>query len=76
MQVVQVVQAQVGGVSELAANGQVSEDRVHVLGIDGYGGGLEVLDELAQAHGLADGAEGLLGGLEGGDGGLRVVGAV
>jgi hypothetical protein len=35
-----------------------------------------VLDELCQAHGLADAAEVLLDAIEDVDGGLRVVGAV
>lgn len=71
-----VVEEHVEGVAELAADGQVLDDGVGGVGVRGDGGELEVLDELCQAHGLADAAEVLLDAIEDVDGGLRVVGAV
>lgn len=71
------VEGQVAGVAELATDGQVAQDGVDgALVLQGDGGSLEVLDELADAHDLARGAELLLDGIVGVDGGLRAVGAV
>jgi hypothetical protein len=70
------VEGEVAGVAELAADGGIPEDRVRAGGlIGGEGGGLEVLDVLAEAHDLAGEAELLLEGVPGQDGGGEGVGA-
>ena len=67
------VEGEVAGVAELAADGGVAEDGVHGLGVGGGGGGLEVLNILADAEELAGEAE---LGLEGGEGGGGAAGRV
>lgn len=70
------VEGQVTGVTQLATDGQVAEHGVEwALVVNDGGGGLEVLDELADTHDLSRCAELLLDGVEGFDGGLGTVGA-
>ena len=69
------VAGEVARVAELAADGGVAQDGVAALGVGGEGGGLEVLNVLADAHEFADEAKLLLGGGPGGDGGGGAVGA-
>lgn len=72
------VEGQVAGIAQLAADGGVLEDGVHCagLGVGGGGGGLEVLDVLADAHQLAGEAELLLDGGPRGDLGGGAIGPV
>lgn len=71
------VEGEVARVAELATDGQVAENRVDgALVVEGQRGGLQVLEELADTQDLAGGAELLLDGVVGVDGGLRLVGAV
>lgn len=70
------VEGQVAGIAQLATDSQIAEEGVdRALVVGGDGGGLEVLDELADTQDLARGAELLLDGVEGFDGGLGTVGA-
>lgn len=71
------IEGQVTGVTELATDAQVAQDRVNrTLVVKGDGGSLEVLSELADTHDLARCAELLLDGIVGVDCGLGLVGAV
>ncbi|KND86441.1 hypothetical protein TOPH_08930 [Tolypocladium ophioglossoides CBS 100239] len=69
------VEGEVAGVAELAAEGGVAQEGVGGLCVGGDGGGLEVLDGLAEAQDLAGEAEVLLEGVPGGHLGGGAVGA-
>ena len=71
------IESEVAGIAELTAGSEVAKDRVDGgFVVDGDGGGFEVLDEFADTEDFPGGAELLLGGVEGVDGGLGTVGAV
>ncbi|PNY23105.1 Uncharacterized protein TCAP_06944 [Tolypocladium capitatum] len=69
------VKGEVAGVAELAAEGGVAQERVDGFCVGGDGGGLDVLDGLAEAQDLAGEAEVLLEGVPGGHLGGGAVGA-
>lgn len=71
----QHVEGQVSRVSDLAADGGVAQEGLERLCVGGLGGGLYVLEVLANAHDLAGEAELLLDGVPGGHLGRGAVGA-
>lgn len=73
----QVVEDEIAGVAELAADGQLAEHRVNgVLVVKSNGRSLEVLDELSGAEDFAGQAELLLDRIPRSDRRLRLVGTV
>ena len=69
------IECQVECVAELTSDGEVSEDRVHVLAVVGCGRGLDMLNVLSQPQGLSCQAELLLENLKGLDVGGLCIGA-
>ncbi len=71
-----MIQRHVSRIPQLPSDRAEPQHLVAALCVSSHGGGLEVLDGLADAQDLACQAELLLHRIVGCDGGLRVVGAV